>query len=419
VAIIVGGGPCATTCYALIQSLPRRCCAERLNTANLPPRFHTIPPSFVCSIVIVDSVILADNIVPLLVGGEAASSVIGLVVMILVGMAAIFKGGDLFTESSVEIARITHIPPVVVGATIVSMATSFPEFMVSLTGTLSGSAEFAVGNAIGSCLCNIGLIIGLCAIVRGVLARRRGQQTGIATGRDMLAGPGMFMLGSCVLLCLFSLFDAGGAMMMGQPTEFGLSRWQAAILFIGMFWYLGYSIQVARRARYEMTISNDAQQNAVSTRTALIKPAVTFLVASTIVVIGSRVLVCNGEEIALRMGVPKLVLGLTLFAVGTSLPELTISLIAVLKGHEALGIGNIIGSNVLNICWVLASCALVKPLPIGQQTILLDLPVMLLLTVMLLAFPWKSGRITSLAGCLVLLVYVLHLGFITLANPFS
>ena len=155
------------------------------------------------------------------------------------------------------------------------------------------------------------------------------------------------------------------------------------------------------------------------TRTALIKPAVVFLVASTIVVLGSRVLVCNGEEIALRMGVPKLVLGMTLFAVGTSLPELTISLIAVLKGHEALGIGNIIGSNVLNICWVLASCALVQPLPIGRQTILLDLPVTLLLTVMLLAFPWKSGRITSLAGCLVLLVYVLHLGFITLANPFS
>jgi cation:H+ antiporter len=136
-----------------------------------------------------------------------------------------------------------------------------------------------------------------------------------------------------------------------------------------------------------------------------------FIVASAIVVIGSRVLVCNGEEIALRMGVPKLVLGLTLFAVGTSLPELSISLIAVLKGHEALGIGNIIGSNVLNICWVLASCALVKPLPIGRQTILL--------TVMLIAFPWKSGRITSLAGGMVLLVYVLHLLFITLANPFS
>ncbi len=94
--------------------------------------------------------------------------------MIAVGMLAITKGGDLFTDSSVEIARMTRIPPVIVGATIVSTATSFPEFMVSLTGTLAGSAEFAVGNAIGSCLCNIGLIVGVCAVTRGFLAKRRG-----------------------------------------------------------------------------------------------------------------------------------------------------------------------------------------------------------------------------------------------------
>jgi cation:H+ antiporter len=368
--------------------------------------------------VIADSLLLVADAVPILVGGEAASSVIGLVVMILAGMVAITKGGDLFTDSSVEIARITHIPPVVVGATIVSMATSFPEFMVSLTGTLSGSAEFAVGNAIGSCLCNIGLIIGVCTITYDILARRSGRQTGIATDRAMLTGPGMFMLGSCVLTCLFSLFDSGGAVITGEPTEFGLSRWQAAILFFGMFWYLGYSIQVARQARFEMSIGNDVQQNPVSPWTTMLKPSLVFIMASAIVVIGSRVMVCNGEAIALRMGVPKLVLGLTLFAVGTSLPELSISLIAVLKGHEALGIGNIIGSNVMNICWVLASCALVEPLPIGRQTILLDLPVTLLLTVMLIAFPWKSGRITSLAGGMVLLVYVAHLLSITLANPF-
>ncbi|MCP4169482.1 MAG: calcium/sodium antiporter [Fuerstiella sp.] len=366
-----------------------------------------------------DSPHLIANAVQLLVGGQAASSFVGLVVMILIGMVAITKGGDLFTDSSVEIARITHIPPVVVGATIVSMATSFPEFMVSLTGTLSGSSEFAVGNAIGSCLCNIGLIIGTCAIVYDLLARRSGRRTGISTGRNILTGPGMFMLGSSILTCLFSLFDSGGAVMGGGPTEYGLGRWQAAILFFGMFWYLGYSIQVARQARFEMSIGDDVQQQSVSTRVALTKPAFVFIVASAIVVIGSRVLVCNGEEIALRLGVPKLVLGLTLFAVGTSLPELSISLIAVLKGQEALGIGNIIGSNVLNICWVLASCALVNPLPIGRQTIMLDLPVMLLLTVMLIAFPWRSGRITSLAGGTMLLVYVLHLLFITFANPFS
>jgi len=110
------------------------------------------------------------------------------------------------------------------------------------------------------------------------------------------------------------------------------------------------------------------------------------------------------------------VLGLTLFAVGTSLPELTISLIAVLKGHEALGIGNIIGSNVMNICWVLASCALIKPLPIAAQTVFLDLPVTLLLTVLLLILPWKLERISTKAGVILLLIYFTHLVTITVAG---
>jgi len=100
----------------------------------------------------------------------------------------------MFTDSSVEIARLTRVPPVIVGATIVSTATSFPEFMVSLTGTLSGSAEFAVGNAIGSCLANIGLIVGLCAIAYGFQARRKDLAPGIAADRSMLKGPGTFMI---------------------------------------------------------------------------------------------------------------------------------------------------------------------------------------------------------------------------------
>ena len=98
------------------------------------------------------AIVFANGIFPILIGSEAATSTIGLLMLIVVGMLAITKGGYLFTDSSVEIAKMTRIPPVIVGATIVSTATSFPEFMVSITGTLAGQTEFAVGNAIGSCL---------------------------------------------------------------------------------------------------------------------------------------------------------------------------------------------------------------------------------------------------------------------------
>ncbi|MCR9202792.1 MAG: calcium/sodium antiporter [Planctomycetaceae bacterium] len=359
-------------------------------------------------------------IIDMLTGSAAPSALWALIALLLAGMAAITKGGDLFTDSSVDIARMTRIPPVIVGATIVSTATSFPEFMVSLTGTLAGATEFAVGNAIGSCLCNIGLIIGVCGIVRGYIARKQGnakvQPSGIAASREMLQGPGMYMLASCLGVFAFSLFSSGGAVLNGQPSQFGLARWQAGLLFAGMFVYLGYSARVARLAMHAAALSDDAADEPKATATGFMKAGIVFCLATAMVVIGSRLLVTNGEAIALRMGVPRLVLGLTLFAIGTSLPEFTISLIAVLKGHEALGIGNIVGSNVLNITWVLASCALVKPLPIAMQTVAVDLPVTLLLTVLLLALPWKSERISTQTGWIMLLIYLAHLIGITVAG---
>jgi len=360
--------------------------------------------------VIINPTVAQIDIVSILLGSEPAASVWAILLLITGGLLAIVKGGDLFTDSSVHIARMSRIPPVIVGATIVSMATSFPEFMVSLTGTLAGSAEFAVGNVVGSCLCNIGLIIGVCAIVRGVIAKRTQTEPGISASREMLAGPGMFMLGTAVLTCVFSCFDSGSV-----NAGYGLARWQAAILLVGMFWYLAWSVRLASRARYETSLNEDAD-TPKTTAMEILRVAAVFVLACGIVVIGSRLLVTNGEALALRLGVPKLVLGLTLFALGTSLPELTISLIAVLKGHEALGIGNIVGSNILNICWVLATCAVIKPLPIELQTVLVDLPVTLLLTVMMIALPWKSQRISTSAGWALLIVYLMHLVGVTTAS---
>jgi len=351
----------------------------------------------------------------LLLGAEPAASVWGILLLIVAGLLAITKGGDLFTDSSVHIARLTRIPPVIVGATIVSMATSFPEFMVSLTGTLQGSAEFAVGNVVGSCLCNIGLIVGVCAVVRGIIAKRQNATSGISASREMLSGPGTFMLVTAIVTCLFAFFDTGAATADGTLSPFGIARWQAALLFIGMFWYLGYSIRLASRARYETELA-DGEEHPPIKLSEIASTTATFVAACAAVVIGSRLLVTNGESLANMLGVPKLILGLTLFAVGTSLPELTISLIAVLKGHEELGIGNIIGSNVLNICWVLASCALIEPLPISPQTAFVDLPVTLLLTIMLIALPWKNERITTATGWALLGVYAVHLVGVTVAN---
>ena len=350
------------------------------------------------------------GIVSLLLGSEPAASVWAILLLIVLGLLAIIKGGDMFTDSSVHIARITKVPPLIVGATIVSMATSFPEFMVSLTGALSGATEFAVGNVVGSYLCNIGLIVGSCAIVRSYIAKRSNTASGISASREMLAGPGIFMLVTAAVTCVFSWFDSGT-----EGVPFGISRWQAVVLLIGMFWYLAYSVRQAKQARHETSLADQTNEPKV-TFADIGLTTFTFLLACGVVVLGSRLLVTNGESLANMLGVPQLVLGLTLFAMGTSLPEFTISMIAVLKGHEALGIGNIIGSNVLNICWVLASCALIRPLPISAQTVYVDLPVTMLLTVMLVTLPWKNERITTGIGWALLAVYTVHLVGVTVAS---
>lgn len=349
----------------------------------------------------------------ILLGLEAPESNVLCVILILVGMALITKGGDLFIDSAVAIARATRIPPVIIGATIVSVATTFPEFMVSLTSTLRKEHGLAVGNALGSCCCNIGLIVGTCAILKGILAKKRNEEAGIPVNRVTLLGPGLFMLMAGVAVWCFSMFDNAGLMKPnGDPVRFALLRWQGAVLVVLLFFYLGYSLRTALKARFETTMTEEESEAEETIREQMGKQLVMFVLGALLVVLGSRLMVASAAHLAREFGISELIVGLTVLAIGTSLPEYTISVMAVIKGHGSLGIGNIIGANVLNICWVVATCALINPLPIDRQTIILDGPVMLLLMITLLALGWKRERISMSNGvvlCSIFLVYYIIL----------
>ena len=351
------------------------------------------------------------NFLQVMFGLKAAGSLVANLVLLGLGMLLITHGGDLFTNSAVDVARVTRVPPVIIGATIVSMATTFPEFMVSLTGTLRGHPDFAVGNALGSCCCNIGLIIGSCALINGYLAPRRGTQTGIPASRLTLRGPGAFMLVAGVAVWAFSLFDNAGLVdKHGNTVPFAIARWQAGALVVLLVAYLGYSLRTALQARFAEVTRTEAEADQEAER-RIIQIVVLFAVGAGLVVVGSKLLVENSVQIAFAMGVPKLIVGLTVLAIGTSLPEFTISLLAVLKGHGALGIGNIIGANVLNICWVVATCALIKPLPIQWQTVVLDGPVVLLMMTLLIGLAWKNERFSMRSGAVLITVYALYYVF--------
>ena len=345
----------------------------------------------------------------ILIGIEAPQSHVFCVILILVGMALITKGGDLFTDSAVAIARATRIPPVIIGATIVSVATTFPEYMVSLTSVLQEQPEFAVGNALGSCCCNIGLIVGTCAILKGILAKKRNEEAGIPVNRVTLLGPGLFMLTAGFAVWCFSMFENAGLMNeKGDLVPYALSRWQGAVLAVLLVIYLGYSLRTALKARFETTMTEEGTEVEQEIREQIGKQFVMFVLGAFLVVLGSRLMVASAAHLAGEFGVPELIVGLTVLAIGTSLPEYTISLMAVIKGHGSLGIGNIIGANVLNICWVVATCSLIKPLPIQPQTIILDGPVMLLLMITMLALGWRRERISMSDGVVLCSIFAVY-----------
>lgn len=322
------------------------------------------------------------------------------IVMLVLSMVLITKGGDLFTDSAIHLAHATRIPPAIIGATIVSVATTFPELMVSMTGVLRGSVDIGVGNALGSCCCNIGLIVGSCAVISGIVSYFRGTQSGIPAHRNILAGPAIFMLAGALSLWAFGVLGEDSA-----TKPYGLVAWQGAALAAILLIYFFYSIVAALRTRGGSENIRSGDQTSQQPQGHLRKELLLFFVGAGLVFLGSRQLVENAVQIARSLHVSELVIGLTIIAIGTSLPEYTVSLMSVIKGQSDLGIGNIIGANVLNICGVVATCAMITPLPIQARSVVLDLPIMILLMLLLPMVSWRNQRISSWSGALMLLVY--------------
>jgi cation:H+ antiporter len=307
----------------------------------------------------------------------------------LVGMAVITKGADLFTDAAIHLAEVSRIPKVIIGATLVSLATTAPEFSVSFTAALINRPQTTIGNAIGSTICNIGLIIGICALIRPLSSEKK-----------IVLQQGGFMLVAAVAVTLFSL---GGY----------LETWEGVILVLLLAGYLYYSYSTAMRIRSENGIGEalaggDAGVHQPPAK-GVLRELGLVVAGGASVIIGSLLLVQNGAIMARWFGVPELMIALTLVALGTSLPELVTSLTSTLKGHSDLGVGNILGANFLDIAWVLGISALVRPLPIERQTMVLDYPFMLLLMVLLVLFGSTSTQIGRLKGGIILGTYIIYL----------
>lgn len=296
------------------------------------------------------------------------------IITFVAGLALIVKGADWFTEAAVLISVHTGIPKVVIGATIVSLATTAPEMTVSLMAAYSGHVDVAVGNAVGSAIANTGLILGGCIVISAIQVHTRS-----------FIQKGLILLAAAVLLVIVSrdglVSSTEGFVLLGV---------------VAVFVY--YNYMIAKAARDIDGFVMDGK--------GMLQTVPWFLLGAGCVIIGSKLLVKSGVDIAHALGIPEIVIGLTIMAVGTSLPELVTALNATFKGHQDMAVGNILGANTLDIALILGLSAQVSNLTVLPQSIDFDFPVLIVLTVALIVFGVTKGRFERWEGGLMLIGYL-------------
>lgn len=310
------------------------------------------------------------------------SGTIWAVIKLLAGFILLFFGGDWLVDGGVALARRFRISPLVIGMTIVAFGTSAPELLVSLISAIKGSAGIAIGNVVGSNIANIGLILGLTALI-----------CPIETDNSKVIRHGSIMIAASLLLMVFAL-------------KSGITRIEGLTLFAGLILFTTISVRKGRTQPQEADI--DSQEG----KSMTVLAAIGLIVLScAMLAFGADILVDGATTIASAIGVSDKVIGLTIVALGTSLPELAASVAAAFKKQMDISIGNIIGSNIFNILCVLGVSTSIKPISLEFRDYANDFIWMMGFSVFIIIFTTmrkKKGRLGRTAGILFLLAYAVY-----------
>ena len=304
----------------------------------------------------------------------------------LVGLLLIVKGGDIFVDAATWMAEASGIPKFIIGATIVSVATTLPEIIVSCFAAAEGSADMAIGNAIGSVSANTGLIMGLSVIFAP-----------IAVKRSQISVKGALMIlsvGVLTLLCLNGV----------------LTIWEALIVLLLFVAFIAENL-------YSASKDKQVEQRPQVTRPDLIRNLVAFVLGAAALAIGSRLLVNNGTTLATLLGIPERVIAITLVAIGTSLPELVTAITALVKKQGAMSVGNIIGANIIDITVILPVCAILSggTLGVSANCVRLDMPLCLAESVLAVVPTVIFKKFSRIQGVLMMALYLAYLVFSIMA----
>ncbi len=296
--------------------------------------------------------------------------------LLVLGLALIIKGADIFTEVAVWFAKKSGIPQVLIGITIVSLATTLPEFSVSVMASYSGYTSMAFGNAIGSCIANIGLILGIVLLIKS-----------FKINREDIIFRGAYLIVVAVFLLVMSI-------------NLSITRLNGFLLIVLLLGFIYFIYKELSSLNLKDKPKEFVEDRKISFQITL------FFISAIMIFIGANLIVNSGVTMAEYFGVPEIIISLTLIALGTSLPELTTAVTAAVKGHQDLSIGNVIGANLLNLTWVIGVSSIVRPITIDYQNLLFDLPIMVLLTFLLVSFALFRKEIGKKEGFVFLFIYV-------------
>ena len=296
-------------------------------------------------------------------------------VLLVIGFVLLVRGADAFVDAAAGVARRFNIPAIVIGTTLVAIGTSAPEAAISITAALKGSDGVSIGNVIGSNITNILLILGVTALIGATPIHKN-------TKKYELPFVGIITL----LLCAFGIW-AGAVSRL------------AAFIFLALFiGFISYTVVMAKKSNEE------APEIKMS---SLPMTIIMIIVGIAAIVLGSNLTVDSAMDIATRLGVSDRVIGLTLVALGTSLPELAVCVAAALKHEYDMAVGNIVGSNIFNILFVLGTAAAIHPLPFDSAFIF-DGAIAMLAVVMLMLFTTRDSRLGRVAGIIFVLTYAAY-----------
>ncbi len=319
------------------------------------------------------------------------------IIIFIIGVFLIIKGGEWFVDSASWIAHAAKIPTFIIGATIVSFATTLPELIVSIMASIDGQNDLAVGNAIGTVIANTGLIIGVAFTFMAILTPRKN-----------------YWQQSLLLICSTLTLWLG---CLGNS----LNIWASLILLFIYFTFISINLFQGRldtnpKEKNCIEIEITPEENAKIKKEKKNKKIVflkifLFIIGAVFIIIGSNLLIKSGSTIANSLGIPERLIAITIIAIGTSLPELVTTIAAIRKKEGSLSLGNIIGANIINLTLILPICSLIAngSLIISTESIFIDLPFCLILSLIAIVPMFIKQRTYKWQGILILSIYFAYL----------